>query len=85
MRVPRVFRPTPRLSPECSRLMEMLGIAIEDFLAEDNVSRVSREEGVRFQNPLLVKKVRWGDRILRGRLTFGVYYDCHARERERER
>ena len=72
MRVPRVFRPTPRLSPECSRLMEMLGIAIEDFLAEDNVSRVSREEGVRFQNPLLVKKVRWGGRILRGGLTFGV-------------
>ena len=28
-RVPSVFRPTPRLSPECSRLMEMLGIAAQ--------------------------------------------------------
>ena len=55
-RVPRVFRPTPRLSPECSRLMEMLGVAAEDFLAED-----SREGGVRFQNPLLVKKARWDE------------------------
>ena len=59
-RMPRVFRPTPRLSPECSRLMEMLGVAAEGFLAEDNVM-VSREGGVRFQNPLLVKKARWDE------------------------
>ena len=58
-RMPRVFRPAPRLSPECSRLMEMLGVTAEDFLAEDNV-RVSREGEVRFQNPLLIKKARWG-------------------------
>ena len=54
--MPKVFRPTPRLLPECSRLMERLGVAAEDFLSEDNV-RVSRK-GVQFQNPLIVKKAR---------------------------
>ena len=56
-RLPRVFRPTPRLTAECARLMEALGVTAEDFLAEDNVT-VSAGEGVRFQNPLLVKKAR---------------------------
>ena len=56
-RLPRVFRPTPRLSAECARLMEALGVTAEDFLAEDNI-RVSPKEGVHFQNPLLVKKAR---------------------------
>ena len=56
-RLPRVFRPTPRLTAECARLMEALGVAAENFLAEDNVT-FSASEGVRFQNPLLVKKAR---------------------------